>query len=132
MVAVRKGRILVMDDEEMVRRAIARLLESLGYHVGLAGDGIEAIELYHQARQQGRPFDLVIVDLAVPDGMGGQETMDRLRRDDPGVRAIVASGHARDPVMADYRAHGFRAAIRKPFDIDDLDRAIRQGLEAEI
>jgi two-component system cell cycle sensor histidine kinase/response regulator CckA len=131
MVAERKGRILVMDDEGMVRRSIARLLECLGYDVGLAGDGVEAIALYREARRQGRPFDLVIMDLVVPKGMGGQETMDRLRQDDPGVRAIIASGHTNDPVMVNFRAHGFRAVIRKPFDIDELDRVVRQGLEAE-
>lgn len=132
MVSEGKGRILVMDDDGVVRRAVARLAECLGYDVGLASDGVQAIELYHQARQQGRPFDLVVLDLVVRGGMGGQEALERLRRDDPKVRAVVVSGHSEDPVMADHRAFGFRAALHKPFDIDELEQAIQQGLDGEL
>ena len=123
-----KGRILVMDDDESVRAMLSRLLELLGFSAAFAHDGREAIEIYQDARRAGRPFDLVLMDLSVPGGMGGQEAMRRLRELDPAVRAVVVSGYSDDPVMAQFREHGFRGVLRKPFDIEELRAAIRRGM----
>jgi PAS domain S-box-containing protein len=119
-----RGRILVMDDEEVVRRAAARVLSGMGCDVTLAADGAEAVERWTVARQEGRPFDVVLVDLTVPGGMGGVEVMEQLRAIDPGVKVIVSSGYSTSAVMAEYREHGFAAVIPKPWSADDVRRVM--------
>ena len=96
------------------------MLDHFGYDSDFAGDGAEAIALYEKARAAGRPYDAVILDLTVPGGMGGRETIRRLRGIDPEVRAIVASGYSNDPIMADFRNYGFSGMVSKPFTLDDL------------
>ena len=110
------GRILIMDDEEDIRDVCQDLLTELGYQVVGAADGEEAIEHYQQALRAGQPFDLVLLDLTIPGGMGGKETVQRLIELDPKVKAIVASGYSADPVMADHKAYGFFGVLQKPFD----------------
>jgi CheY-like chemotaxis protein len=114
------GKILFMDDEEVVRRATRRLLESAGYTGVMAADGDEAVRLYEEARAAGEPFDVVMLDLTIPGGMGGKETLDVLKELDPDVKAIVASGYSNDPVVSEYREFGFKASLTKPFDLEDL------------
>jgi PAS domain S-box-containing protein len=114
------GRILVMDDEEMVRLVTQSMLEHHGYEVTLTCDGAEVIEKYRSASQAGLPFDAVLMDLTIPGGMGGKEALARLLEFDPGIRAIVASGYSNDPVMANYKIHGFRKVITKPYTIEEL------------
>lgn len=117
-------KILVMDDEEFLRLLSAEYLRKLGYKVITAADGREAIELYKNARKERKPFDVVIMDLTIPGGLGGRETIAKLRKIDPGVKAVITSGHLSDPIMADYKNFGFRAVIKKPFNINDLDRIL--------
>ncbi len=124
-----EGRILLMDDEEIVRKVAGRLLESMGYTVEHADDGAAAIEKYCSARERGEPFDAVILDLTVPGDRGGEQTLSALREIDPGVRAIVTSGYVSDPIMTGYRAHGFRAAIAKPYKLDELSLAVTAALK---
>jgi len=126
-----QGRILVMDDEEVVRDIVHQMLRHLGYEVTLARDGPEAVELFSQAAASGRPFHLAILDLTVQGGWGGVETVRVLRRIEPGMKAIVASGYSQDPVMADFRGYGFCGVIRKPFRIDELSRAVRGALDPD-
>jgi PAS domain S-box-containing protein len=123
--AVKK--ILVMDDEEMLRNVIRSVLESLGYEVETACNGEEAIELYTTAKGAGLPFGAVILDLTIKGGLGGRETIKRLRELDPDIRAIVASGYSTDPVMVDFRKHGFLDALHKPYSIQDLKKSL-EGL----
>lgn len=122
------GRILVMDDEDIIRDVTRHILEQLGYDVALARDGEEAIQIYQQAQQCGRPFDAVIMDLTVPGGMGGKEAIKRLRTIDPHVKAIVASGYSNDPIMAHYQAHGFDGVITKPYRIEELRQVLYRVL----
>jgi len=125
-----QGRILLMDDEELVRDLAAEMLSFLGYHVVLAREGNEAIELYTGAKIRSEPFDVVIMDLTIPGGMGGKETIERLLDFDPDIKAIVSSGYSNDPVMAEYKKHGFTAVVAKPYDIAEISRAVGQVIEA--
>ena len=110
-------KILVMDDEAVVRDVSNALLTHLGYEVEVAVDGVEAIELYKKAIESEKPFDMVILDLTNKVGMGGAETIVNLLEIDPDVKAIVASGYSNDPLMSNFREHGFRAALPKPFNL---------------
>ncbi|GAB4341353.1 MAG: hypothetical protein Kow0089_15640 [Desulfobulbaceae bacterium] len=123
------GRILVMDDEEMVASVSRRMLEQMGYEVALSRDGEEAIKLYGAALEGGERFDLVIMDLTVPGGMGGREAVKHILQIDPEARILVASGYSNDPVMAEWERHGFRGAVVKPFVLGELAEAVRKGLD---
>jgi PAS domain S-box-containing protein len=120
------GRILVMDDEKYVRDLAAEMLSSIGYKVTTAIDGSEAIEMYREARDSGRPYDAVIMDLTVPGGMGGKEAIQRLVEIDPEVKAIVSSGYSNDPIMAAFREYGFRGVIAKPYKTRELSQVMRE------
>jgi PAS domain S-box-containing protein len=125
------GRVLIMDDEETIRQVADRLLRYLGYEVSSAADGKEAIEMYRQAMDEGRPFDVVITDLTIPGGMGGKEAIERLREIDPHVKGIVSSGYSSDPIMANYQDFGFRAVVTKPYDLSELGRTVQETLNAD-
>lgn len=118
------GKILIMDDEEIVREVTEYMLQSLGYTVELARDGKEAVKLYKEAMAAGRPFDAVIMDLTIPGGMGGRETIRMLLDVDPDVRAIVSSGYANDPIMSNFEEYGFLGVIPKPFKIQGLSELL--------
>lgn len=117
-------RILVMDDELPIRKLAVQLLQRIGCRAVTAADGAEAIELYSKARQEGEPFHAVIMDLTVPNGMGGKEAIPQLKRIDPNVLAIVSSGYSNDPVMANYRDYGFVGVVPKPYNTEDLAAAL--------
>ncbi len=123
-----KGKILVMDDDEAVRFLVGEMLSSLGYRVAMAVDGSEAIAKYKESREQGAPFDLVIMDLTVRGGMGGKEAVKRLTELDPDVKAIVSSGYSNDPIMAEYQEYGFCGVLAKPYDVESLSRTLRGAL----
>ncbi len=120
------GRILVMDDEEIVRDAVGSLLQYLGYEVDTAVEGGVALNMYEEAMSRGRPYDAVILDLTVPGGMGGKETVRRLKELDPGARVIVSSGYYTDPIMANYRSYGFDGVVPKPYQVEELGRVINE------
>jgi len=131
-ISVTQGeKILVMDDEEMVRDVSNALLTHLGYEVEVAVDGLEAIEIYGKAMESEEPFDMVILDLTNKVGMGGAETIVRLLEIDPDVKAIVATGYSNDPIMSNFREHGFRGALPKPFTLDQLRTALSEVIECE-
>ncbi len=122
------GRILVMDDEEIVRATLGALLPELGYEVSLAREGSEAVTLYREALSSGRRFDAVIMDLTIPGGMGGKEAVRELLSIDPLVKAIVSSGYSNDPVMAEFLSHGFSGVVKKPFRTEELSSVLHQVL----
>lgn len=122
------GRILVMDDDEMIRDVAAIVLKEAGYEVECARDGKEAIELYRQAAASGGSFDLVIMDATIPGGMGGQECIRQLLALYPDVRAVVSSGYSNDSVMAEYERYGFCGTIPKPYNPAAMTRAVRNAI----
>lgn len=127
--SIRK-RILVMDDEEVIRNLAAEFLILYGCEVTVAKDGRGAITLYAQAMEQGEKFDVVILDLTIPGGMGGKETLDRLLTLDPKVTAIASSGYSHDPIMSDFRGHGFVAVLPKPYDGNQIQQVVNQVIMA--
>jgi PAS domain S-box-containing protein len=122
--ALGRGKILVMDDEEMIRDLAEELLSSLGYDAVVALDGVEAIELFKKAREMGEQFSAVILDLTVPGGMGGEETLKNLLKIDPDIRAIVSSGYSTDPILSKFKRYGFRNVAVKPYKIEDISRVL--------
>jgi CheY-like chemotaxis protein len=124
------GKVLVMDDEEVIRNTAGNILKIIGYTVAFAKDGLEAIELYKNAMAEGIPFDVVLMDLTIPGGVGGKDAIKKLHAIDPDVKAIVSSGYSNDPVMANYEKYGFCGVVSKPYLVDDLNRAIQNAMNS--
>jgi PAS domain S-box-containing protein len=118
------GRILVMDDELIVRQVLGKLLIRFGYQVDFAKEGNEAIELFKKAKNENQSYILIIMDLTVPGGMGGKETMKALLMIDSTVKAIVSSGYFNDPIMANFQDYGFKGFISKPYKMKELQNII--------
>jgi CheY-like chemotaxis protein len=123
---VGKGKILLMDDEQIILDVTLEVLNFLGYDVMFANEGQEAIDLYKREKAANAPFDVVILDLSIPDGMGGKEAMARLKEFDPGVKAIVSSGYGNDPVVTDFSTYGFSGRLSKPYKINDMKAILEQ------
>ena len=120
------GRILVLDDQESIRRLARDLLQRLGYEPAFAAHGEEALSMYRAAARAGKPFRAVIMDLTVPGGMGGMVAVQKLLELDPEARVIVSSGYSDDTVMADFASHGFRGVVAKPYEIHQLGRVLSE------
>jgi len=132
--ADRQGLVLVMDDEEMVRSIAGRMVQACGFDVECASDGAEAIVKLEGARRSGRPFDVVILDLTVKGGMGGEEAIRKIREMDAGIKTVVSSGYSDNPVVSHYRAYGFDACLNKPYTVTALKEslaALLNGAPAE-
>ncbi|MCK5540562.1 MAG: PAS domain S-box protein, partial [Deltaproteobacteria bacterium] len=114
------GRVLLMDDEDVIREVVTEMLEILGYEVIAVADGEAMLETYQAALREGSSFQAVLMDLSIPGGMGGREAIKRLREIDSEVKAIVSSGYSQDPVMADFKAYGFNGMIAKPYKVESL------------
>ena len=125
----RRGRILIMDDDRMVRETMCRQLAIFGYEVAAAVHGEDAVSAYRQARETGRPFEVVILDLMVANGWGGEQTLSELLRLDPGVKALVCSGSLSGPV-ADYERKGFCGVLSKPYAMEELRGVVEAVLPA--
>ena len=126
-----KGRVLVMDDEDIIRDMAQELLSGLGYDVELAGDGAEALDRYQKARAAGAPVNAVIMDLTIPGGMGGEEAIQKLLAIDPEARAIVSSGYSNNPIMADYKKYGFSGVLAKPYKITELSAVLQSVMNGK-
>ena len=125
----RKGKILVMDDQEVIRDILSQMLTKIGYEIATASDGAEAIKLYIESKESGFPFDVVIMDLTIPGGMGGIETIKKLKEIDPNVKAIVSSGYSNDSVMSNLDEYGFKGVIAKPYRPQELREILQEVLE---
>lgn len=124
------GRILLMDDEQIIRDVAKEVLIHLGYEVSLAKDGESMIESFKKAKNDGKPFDAVILDLTIPGGRGGRDMFKELVNIDPAVKAIAASGYSNDPVMSDFRKYGFSGILPKPFTIKDVASVLERVLNS--
>ena len=115
------GRILVMDDDELVRGAMVAMIESLGHEVTGVADGASCLEAYSKAHEGGTPYDLVVLDLTIVGGHDGLWTIARLKDFDPDVKAVVASGYSNAPVVSDHERFGFVGVLSKPMTLDEID-----------
>ena len=119
-----KAKILIMDDDPDVLNVLSKMLKTIGCKYETAADGTEAVRKYRKAMKSGGPFDAVILDLTVPGGMGGKETVQKLLVLDPGAKVIVSSGYSDDLVMSNYQDYGFKAEIAKPYEIANLQKTL--------
>lgn len=119
-----QGRILIMDDEEIIRNFLCDALMHFGYEVESAITGDEAIKLYKRAGELGQPFNAVILDLTVPGGMGGKETVQEILKIDTGANVIVSSGYSNDPIMTEYDKYGFKGIVVKPYMLKELSKVV--------
>lgn len=122
------GRVLIMDDEEIICEVLSDMLELMGYDTETCRDGVEAVECYRKSLAAGNAFDAVIMDITIPGGIGGKEAILMLKKIDPLVRAIVSSGYANDPIMARCKEYGFAATLAKPYDITAIGDVLQQVL----
>ncbi|MCE5296479.1 MAG: response regulator [Euryarchaeota archaeon] len=120
------GKVLWMDDEDAIRDLATIMLSSLGYEPSVAQDGKEAIMMYEEAIADGHPYSAVILDLTIPGGMGGRETIKRLIEIDKKIKAIVCSGYSNDETISKFREHGFAGSLPKPFKMHDLERILNE------
>lgn len=125
------GRILVMDDEDMIRSVAVAILKHLGYMAETAEDGEKMLEMYQQASRLSNPYDAVIMDLTIPGGLGGEQAVKKLLEIDPEVKAIVSSGYSNDPILANYQTFGFSGVVVKPFTVEQLADALADVLQQE-
>jgi PAS domain S-box-containing protein len=129
LVAETSARIMVMDDEEILRDVAGAQLQAMGHEHVLVADGAEALVTYQEQQAKGCPVDIVIMDLTIPGGMGGQEAAQKLLEINPAAKIIVASGYSNDPVMANCRDYGFSASIAKPFEMKELFTTLNEVLK---
>ena len=123
------AKILLLDDEETIRTTAAAMLEELSFTVETVSEGKRALASYQKALDGGKPFDLVILDLTIPGGMGGKETAQKILQIDPQARLIVSSGYADDPIMANFSEFGFRGVVSKPYNFSKLSASLSSVLE---
>ena len=123
------GKVLLMDDEQIILDVTLEVLRFLEYEVMFARDGAAALDLYKREKEAGVPFDLVILDLSVPEGLGGKDAIVLLKAYDPAVKAIVSSGYSSDPVVQDFAQYGFSGRLSKPYKISDMKEILEQQIK---
>lgn len=124
-----KAKILLMDDEQIILDMTRDVLDFLNYDVMFAKEGSKAIELYKQEKAAGVPFDIVILDLSVANGLGGKETVEQLRKYDPAVKAIVSTGYMNDPAVENFSLYGFCEKLTKPYTLKDLKNLLEKVMK---
>lgn len=123
------GKVLLLDDQEQILKMMGRMLNRMGYEAEFTTDGTQTVEIYKEAQSSGMPFDLVILDLTAPGGMGGAKTIIELLKINPSVKAIVSSGYSNDPIMANYEDYGFCAIASKPYSFAQLNELLNKILD---
>jgi CheY-like chemotaxis protein len=119
-----------MDDEEEIREIGKDMIQHLGYQVKTASDGKESLEIYTKAMLDNNPFDVVIMDLIVPGGMGGKEAIEKMLEIDPSVKVIVSSGYANDPILSDYKKYGLSGIVTKPYKIEEVSKVLKNVMKS--
>lgn len=123
-----KKKVLVLDDEKIIGEIASFMLNQIGCEVEVVRDGEAAVSAYMRTKAAGRPFDLVILDINIRGGMGGEEAFRKLLGMDPDVRAIVSSGQLQHPIMTDYKKYGFRGSLQKPYSIHELREELKRAI----
>ncbi len=123
-----KGKILILDDEELIRETLREMLSLIGYTVETAQNGEEAIEKYRKAFEKGNPFDVIIMDLTIPGGMGGKEALKEILKIDPCALAVVSSGYTNSHIVSEYHLYGFKGILKKPYRMEDLKKLLQELL----
>lgn len=118
------GKVLVMDDEDIIRRVLSKMLTQLGYEAHVVNEGVSAIKTYKEFLANNDRFDVVILDLTIRGGMGGKETIENLLKIDPKVKVLASSGYTTDDIMTNYESYGFSGALVKPYRVNELDKAL--------
>ncbi|MCK5707158.1 MAG: PAS domain S-box protein [Candidatus Aureabacteria bacterium] len=118
--------VLIMDDDINIMDLLGEFLKNRGARIEKALNGMEAVEKYFEAKRERTPFDAIILDLTVPGGMGGVETLNEIKRQDSSVKAFVMSGYSRDTVLSNYSDYGFIGEIKKPFELEDIDEMLQK------
>jgi CheY-like chemotaxis protein len=113
-----------MDDEDEIQEVLGKMLEHLGFDVDFASEGEKALSDYTDAFQQGSPYVATILDLTIPGGMGGKETLRQIKALHPEAAVIVSSGYSNDPVMGRFHDFGFSGVIAKPYNLLDLSKVL--------
>ncbi|MFC1670408.1 PAS domain S-box protein [Spirochaetota bacterium] len=124
-----KGRILILDDDHLVLKVASKMTQQLGYEVDTSDNGEETINKYKLAKKSDNPFDIVIMDLTVPGGMGGKEVIKILKKYDPEIKAVVSSGYSNDPIMANYEEYGFSGVVVKPYRLEDISEVLQKVIK---
>ncbi len=124
------GSVLVMDDEEGIRKTLERMLEACGFSVDCVENEQKAIQKYSEAHQKETPYNLVILDLTIPGEMGALRTLDEIRKVNQSVKAIITSGHTKSPVVSDYKSYGFKSYLKKPFSLTELQETVSKALSS--
>ncbi len=127
-----QGHILIMDDEQLILDVTRDILQNIGYEVECANDGVEATKSYTEALKTDNKFDVVIMDLTIPGGMGGEEAVGQLLKIDPDVKALVSSGYSSDPIMANYQDYGFCGVVTKPYHMEELNQILQHIISTKI
>jgi CheY-like chemotaxis protein len=127
-----QGRILLMDDEKLILEVAEKMLSKLGYQITTASEGREAIARFEEAYASKKPFDLVILDLTVPGGMGGEEAVPELLKIDPAIKIMASSGYSSGPIMANYQDSGFCGVIPKPYSLNELSETLSKVLKESL
>ena len=125
------GKVLLMDDQEFILEITGEILTALGYQVVTAEEGQMAIDLFKRAKRCGEPFDIIILDLTIPGGMGGKEAMQKIRALDANVKSIVSSGYSNDPIMSEPGKFGFTGVVSKPYTVRELQAEIQRVLHTD-
>lgn len=118
-------KVLVVDDEPYIRKCFESMLVKLGHEAVSARSASEGVQRFHEMQSNAKPFDLVFVDLHLPEKLGGVKLCDEIREVDKNVTIILASGDTANPVMQDYRKHGFDGILKKPFSLAQIDAVLR-------
>lgn len=131
-IACGTGRILIMEDDETLHDVVGHALAEFGYEVVFTHDSDETLSTYQQALGTDDSFDAIVLDLTIPGGMGGRETLSKLLVIDPQVKAIVASGYSNDPILVTFQQYGFCGAIAKPYRAEQLHHILHQAIHASM
>ncbi len=126
-----KGKVLLMDDEQVILDVTKEVFRFLGYEVMFAREGGAAVDLYNQEKGRGAPFDLIILDLSVPDGIGGKEAFEKLHAADPGAKIVISSGFTNDPMLTDYASYGLSGVLAKPYRITEIKALLEKMIPAK-